>query len=209
MGTEEQRSALMTALSTEHFVLQTAASSTISESAARSSLYVFSLSSSLVAMGFTAQSREIFVPFAATVLPALFLLGVFTVIRLVDTALENMQYLSGIARIRSYYRTLGSEAAAQFAAETGRWPEAKAPSLRLGPFLAILGTTATMIAFINNVVAGVGIALLAGALFGDEHHWLALSSGIASAVLLSLAFLAYQRWRFRVFDNASPVNAEP
>jgi hypothetical protein len=53
MGTEEQRSALMTALSTEHFVLQTAASSTISESAARSSLYVFSLSNSLVAMGFT------------------------------------------------------------------------------------------------------------------------------------------------------------
>jgi hypothetical protein len=59
MGTDEQRSALMTALSTEHFVLQAAASSTISGSAARSSLYVFSLSSSLVAMGFTAQSREI------------------------------------------------------------------------------------------------------------------------------------------------------
>ena len=208
MATEEQRSALMTALSTEHFVLQTAASSTISESAARSSLYVFSLSSSLVAMGFTAQSREIFVPFAATVLPALFLLGVFTVIRLVDTSLENMHYLSGIARIRGYYRTLGSEAAAQFAAENGRWPEAKAPSLRLGPLLAFLGTTATMIAFINNVVAGAGIALLATALFGEEHQWLALSSGILSAVLLSLAFLAYQRWRFRVFDNASPVNAE-
>jgi hypothetical protein len=208
MNTEEQRSALMTALSTEHFVLQTAASSTISESAARSSLYVFSLSSSLVAMGFTAQSREIFVPFAATVLPALFLLGVFTVIRLVDTSLENMQYLSGIAHIRSYYRTLGAEAAAQFAPETGRWPEAKAPSLRLGPLLAFLGTTATMIAFINNVVAGAGITLLAIALFGNDQQWLALSGGIASAVLLSLAFLTYQRWRFRVFDSASPVNAE-
>jgi hypothetical protein len=209
MGTEEQRAALMTALSTEHFVLQTAASSTISESAARSSLYVFSLSSSLVAMGFTAQSREIFVPFAATVLPALFLLGVFTVIRLVDTTVENMQYLSGIARIRSYYRSLGSEAATQFAAENGRWPEAKAPSLRLGPVLAFFGTTATMIAFINNVVAGAGITLLATTLVGKEHQWLALSSGIASAVLLSAAFLAYQRWRFRVFDSASPVNDEP
>jgi hypothetical protein len=65
-----------------------------------------------------------------------------------------------------------------------------------------------MIAFINNVVAGAGVTLLATAVFGEGHQWLQLLSGIASAVLLSVAFLAYQRWRFRVFDNASPVNAE-
>lgn len=206
MATEEQRTELITALTTEHFVLQTAASSTITESAARSSLYVFSLSSSLVAMSFTAMSRDVFVPFASTVFPALFLLGVFTVIRLVDTTLENMQYLSGIARIRGYYRTLGPEAAVQFTAETGRWPEAKAPSLRLGPLLAFLGTTATMIAFINNVVAGAGITLLITALIGKEHQGMALSGGIAAAMLLSAAFMAYQRWRFLIFDGASPVN---
>jgi Na+-driven multidrug efflux pump len=65
-----------------------------------------------------------------------------------------------------------------------------------------------MIAFINTIVAGAGITLLAMALFGEDQLWLALSGGIASAVLLSVAFLAYQRWRFRVFDNASPMNAE-
>src|SRR4029434_9968309 len=112
------------ALTTEHFVLQTAANATVSEAAARASLYVFSLSSVIVAMGFTSQSRDVFLPFAAAVLPALFLLGIFTVVRLVDTGIENQQFLAGIARIRSYYRTLTPEAALYFSAASGRWPEA-------------------------------------------------------------------------------------
>lgn len=197
MDEATRQSALMTALTTEHFVLQTAASSTISEASARSSLYVFSLSSSLVAMGFMAQSPEVFMPFVASILPALFLLGVFTVIRLVDTTLEQMQYLTGIARIRSYYRSLGPEAAMYFAAEKGRWPEAQSsPALQMGTLLAYFGTTASMVAMINNVLAGAGVTLLARRLLGSDHLWPALSIGIASVVLLTVAFLAYQRWRF-------------
>jgi hypothetical protein len=155
MDEPAQQSALVAAMTTEHFVLPTAASSTISEAAARGTLYVMALSSSLVAMGFLAQSRELLVPFVAIVLPAVFLLGLFTVVRLVDTALENMQYLAGIARIRVFYRTLGPGATEHFSAEHGRWPEAKAPSLRLGAAVAFLGTSASMIAVIDNVVAGV------------------------------------------------------
>src|SRR5687768_8525965 len=86
--------AFISALTTEHFVLQTAASSTINEAGARSSLYVFTLSSSLVAMGFMSQATEAFMPFVAAVIPAIFVLGVFTVVRLVDTTVENMQYLA-------------------------------------------------------------------------------------------------------------------
>lgn len=118
------------------------------------------LSSSLVAIGFISQSPALLVPFAAAVLPAVFLLGLFTVLRLVDTGLQNMQYLVGIARIRGFYRTLGSEAAEQFAPCNGRWPEAKAPEVKLGRIFAFLSTTASMIAVINNVVGGIGIALL-------------------------------------------------
>ena len=40
-----------------------------------------------------------------------------------DNAIENRQCLIGIARIRSYYRTLTPEAAVYFAAREGRWPE--------------------------------------------------------------------------------------
>ena len=85
MDDKERQAAFMSALITEHFVLQAAASATVSEAGARASLYVFSLSSSLVAMGFALPSREVFLPFAITVLPAVFLLGIFTVVRLVDT----------------------------------------------------------------------------------------------------------------------------
>jgi len=183
-------------------VLQTASNATTSEVGTRASLYIFSLSSSLVAMGFASRSPEIFVPFVAIVLPALFLLGVFTVVRLVDSNLENMQFLTGIARIRSYYRRLTPEAADHFAAESGRWPEAHAtPALRLGVLVGFITTTASMVAFINSIVAGVGVALLVGGLLFENQVILASSVGALVAVVLMAAFLSYQRWRYRVFDS--------
>lgn len=202
MDEAARQSALMTAMTTEHFVLQTAAGATIAEASARSSLYVFSLSSSLVAMGFMAESREVFMPFVASVLPAIFLLGVFTTIRLVDTTVENMQYLTGIARIRGYYRSLGPEAAEYFAAARGRWPEAgTSPALRLGSLFAYFGTTASMIAVINHVIAGAGVVLLARGFLDADRAWLAFPLGIATAVLLTLVFVVYQRWRFSLLDR--------
>jgi hypothetical protein len=205
MDDKERHGALMTALTTEHFVLQTAASSTISEAAARSSLYMFSLSSSLIAIGFTAQAPDVLIPFVAVVLPALFLLGVLTVVRLVDTALENMQCLAGIAQIRNYYRTLTPEAATYFAASDGRWPEASSvPSLRLGPFVAFLSTSASMIALINSIVAGTGVALLINEMLGRHHMGAAaLSCGVPSAVIVMVIFLAYERWRFSIINLAT------
>jgi hypothetical protein len=201
MEEKERQAAFISALITEHSVLQAAASATVSDAAARSSLYVFSLSSSLVAMGFAAQSREVFLPFVAAVLPALFLLGVFTVVRLVDTAVENMQYLAGIARIRGYYRTLTPEAAEHFAAEHGRWPEARSsPSLQLGSLVAFFTTTASMIAFINSIVAGAGVTLLASALLGGRIG-ISLAIGLATVVVLLVAFVAFQRWRFSMFQG--------
>jgi hypothetical protein len=103
-------------------VLQTATSTTVNESAARAGLYVFSLSSSLVAMGFASQSRDAFVPFVATVLPALFVLGMFTVVRLVETGVENAHFLAGMAQMRSYYGTIALDAGGYSSARGGRWP---------------------------------------------------------------------------------------
>ena len=124
---QSERTALLSALTTEHFVLQTANNSTYAEASSRSTLYVMALSSSLVAMGFVAGSTDLLVPFAAISLPAVFVLGIFTVVRLVESALESMQCLNGIARIRGYYRTLGPEAARHFARE---WPLAGSGTAR-------------------------------------------------------------------------------
>jgi hypothetical protein len=55
MAAEPDPQQLLTALTTEHFTLQGARSQTVSESAARASLYLFSVSSTLVALGFIGQ----------------------------------------------------------------------------------------------------------------------------------------------------------
>jgi hypothetical protein len=208
MDEKSERTELLSALTTEHSVLQTANNSTYSEASARSTLYVTALSSSLVAMGFVASSTDLLVPFAAISLPAVFLLGIFTVVRLVESALESQQYLTGIARIRAYYRTLGPEAARYFAPEYGRWPEAEEPALRFGPALAFFGTTATMIAVINNVVAGVVMALLTRFLLPSAPYWVGAVAGIASALVLTWLFYAYQRWRFDDFEVRARQRAE-
>jgi hypothetical protein len=134
-------------------------------------------------------------------LPALFLLGLFTIIRLVDISLEYRQYLIGIARIRSYYRTLTPEAAEYFTADQGRWPEAPStPALQLGATIAYLTTTATMVAFTNNIVAGAGITLLVRRLLGAQHTLLAVLIGAAAAGILVAAFFADQKWRFGLLE---------
>lgn len=196
MDDQAKQTALISALTTEHFVLQTAATSTIAEAAARSSLYVMALSSALVAMAFASQSSGVIVPFGLVVLPAVFLLGVFTVVRLVDTVLENQQYLTGIARIRRFYISLSPEAAQYLRPDTARWPEAAmTPSLRQGAFFAKLGTTATMIAFLNNLVAGAAVTFGVSAMYGREHLAVALGAGVVVAVIFMAMFISYQSKR--------------
>ena len=208
MTDDAERAALLSALTTEHFVLQTATSTTYAEASARSSLYVMALSSSLVAMGFLSRSEEALIPFAATVLPAIFVLGIFTVLRLVDTGLESMHYLTGIARIRAVYRTLGREAERHFAREYGRWPEAQTPAKRLGDVLAFMGTTASMIAVLNNLVAGASVALLLRLLAAAVPGWVDAVIGVAVAAVLTLVFYAYQRWRFADFDATQRLDED-
>src|SRR5687768_9622448 len=200
MDEQSERTALLSALTTEHFVLQTANNSTYSEASARSTLYVMALSSSLLATGFVAGSTALLVPFAAILLPAAFLLGLFTVVRLVESALDSMQCLTGIACIRGYYRTLGREAARHFAPTYGRWPEVEPPALRFGPTLAFFGTTASMIAVINNVVAGVGMALLVRSWSPAMSTSTCVTAGVVAALVLTALFYAYQRWRFNDFE---------
>jgi hypothetical protein len=107
-----------------------------------------------------------------------------------------LHYLCGIARIRSFYRTLGEEASQHFTPAQGRWPEVESPALRLGALSAFLGTTASMIAVINSVVAGAAVALLLEMFAPPSPRWLGVAVGVISALALTGAFLIYQRWRF-------------
>src|ERR1700751_4064252 len=80
----------MGALVTEHFVLQATSRSTISESGSREGIYLSALSSGLVAIGFASASPRALESLAFTVLPVVFILGWFTIVRLVDTSVANI-----------------------------------------------------------------------------------------------------------------------
>src|SRR5688500_15328179 len=117
MSDAPDRQELLTALTTEHFTLQGARAQTAGESASRASLFIFSVSSSLVALGFLGQGPErgsTFNVFALTVLPTLYALGAFTFIRLVECGAEDYRYGVAINRIRHYYKEIAGDRADLF-----------------------------------------------------------------------------------------------
>jgi hypothetical protein len=193
--------AFVTAVTTEHFVLQSAAATTVTEAAGRASLYALTLSSSLVAMGFTVKTNA-FAPLAATILPVIVVLGVFTTVRLVDTGVQNVQILSAIARIREYYRSLASDGSYYFPSQAQTdVDEALASLATARRRTTVLFTTASMVAVINGVVAAAGVTLLL-------NKWVstlaAVLSGAVVAVMFVAIFLWYQNKRYSSL-NLAPI----
>jgi hypothetical protein len=73
---------------------------------------MFSVSSTLVALGFVSQvsaGGELFQLFALTVLPTLFFLGLSPFARLVQSSIEDVLHGRAINRIRHYYREMAGE----------------------------------------------------------------------------------------------------
>lgn len=152
----------MTALVTEHFALQGTRGQTNAEMTGRAALYLATVSSTLIALGFVARDRSAFVPFAAAVIPSLLILGEFTFIRLVAASIEDLQYLYAIQQIRSYYRSLVPGGLTFFADITIGNPKLAAThamGMSQSP-LNVVFTAGGMIAAINSILAGIGIALI-------------------------------------------------
>jgi hypothetical protein len=70
----DRSSAFFSALLTEQFVQQSVRGVTVSESSSRASLYMFTLSSALIAYGFLADT-DVAAAYLGVVLPIVFLLG--------------------------------------------------------------------------------------------------------------------------------------
>jgi hypothetical protein len=191
---EPDRQALLTMLTTEHFTLQGSRATTVSESSSRAALYMGSVSSTLIALGFLAQVSQLgdaFDVFALVVLPTLFALGVFTFVRTVESSVEDVLYGRAINRIRSYYL--------EMAGPEARWFVMKGHDDALG-VLANMGlrpsrwqlyfTISTMVATVNSVIGGSAVAILVGRLL-DASLGVAVVAGIAAAVG---SWLVHRRW---------------
>jgi hypothetical protein len=184
--------AVMSALVTEHFVLQSAASSTISESGSRASIYLATLSSGLVAIGFSSNSPGILAALVFTVFPTVFTLGSFTVVRLIDTSVTNVVAQNRIERIRRYYAGLDPAAAHFFPADNTA--VLGTMGVKYGRS-AMFFTTASMVAVVNSVVGGAGLAVML-AVGGILPSIVAGVTGAAFGIVVLASFLTYQTRRF-------------
>jgi hypothetical protein len=185
------RQELLAALTTEHFTLQGARAQTASESASRASLYILSVSSTLVALGFigqASQTGETFDVFSLTVLPTLYVLGVFTFVRVVECGAEDFRYGVAINRIRNYYTQIAGDQARLFLLSghddaRGVFANAAVPVEGRRQYF----TFATVVAVINSVVGGSAIAITVGAIAGASLGVAAGAGGVVG--LLSLVLL--------------------
>jgi hypothetical protein len=185
---------LLTALSTEHFTLQGARSQTMSESSARASVFVFALSSALVALGFIGQFSEVgdaFNVFALTVLPTLYVLGIVTFIRLVECGAEDFRYGLAINRIRHYYEEIAGARAELFLLSghddgAGVFANMAVPPEGRKPYFAF----STAVLAIDSVVGGAAVAIALGA-FADASLGVATAVGIAAASTSVALWLGY------------------
>jgi hypothetical protein len=195
----------MTALTTEHFVLQGARSTLTAESASRAALYLASLTGSLIALGFVTRDASVLGPFAAAVLPALLVLGEFTYWRLLNAGIEDFHHRWEIERIRAYYRGLVPPGLPFFASAPVR---ASAAPVR--QFLGVRArdlnvflTVGSMVAAINSMVAGASIALALHAMADLSAAWaVGLASLIALALYLAHMRLAIRQYRVGLADLA-------
>jgi hypothetical protein len=185
---------LMTALTTEHFTLQGARQQTMSESSARASVYVFAVSSALVALGFIAQISEVgdlFNVFALTVLPTLYFLGVVTFVRLVECGAEDFRYGLAINRIRGHYKQIAGDQADLFLLSghddgVGVFANMGIPAEGRTPIFAF----SSAVDVINGVVGGGAVAIALGALL-NASLGVATGVGVAAAVVSFIAWLWY------------------
>jgi hypothetical protein len=203
---------LLTALTTEHFTLQSARSQTMSKSSARASVYLVSLSSTLVALGFIAQIDDVgsvVYVFALTVLPTLCLLGTVTFVRLVECGAEDFRYGMAINRIRHYYKELAGDRAGLFLLSghddgEGVFANMGLPATGRKPYFAF----SSAVIVINSLVGGAAVALVIGAPI-DAPLGLAVGAGGVAAVVSTVGWIHYAGRRLAAAAATEPMFPSP
>ena len=200
MSAPARDEALMSAMTTEHFVMQVAIGNAVNEQQSRASMYLYSVSGALVAFGLMANSPHL-LTFVFAILPMLFFVGVLTTLRLVDVSMESFQAYVTVARVRDFYRTLGRAAETLFDKAHGRWPEGKTDSGQIiGPVLGLLTTAASMICCVNAFVGGAGLALLLVDAFGSRL-FVACAFGATFALIQITGCYRYQKRRIEMVQR--------
>jgi len=177
-------------LSTEHWSLLATRSMSWTESFSRTSMFLTTLTGSVVALALAAQAMpgSGFTVFALLLLPVVLFLGLATYARLLAINVEDAHWVVGMNRIRHAYLELAPDLEEYFISGTTDDPEGV-----LKTFAATTGsnvlhafvTTPGMVAVIDAVLAGVLAAIVVG---------LVASNLTVTIVAGIVAFLAVLGW---------------
>lgn len=211
-----QSAALTTAqrlqiLTTEHWSLLATRSMTWNESFSRSSMFLATLSGSIVALALIAQATTFgpeFLVAALIILPVVLFIGLGTFVRLVAVNGEDVLWVQGMNRLRHAYLDLAPDLEPYFVAG---WHDDEAGILRTfgaGP----IGNPIQHHVFVTTpALVGTVDAVLGASVAGIVGHHLGLPPPLAFG-LAALAFgaiatvlTAYQLRSFSVRGQGEPV----
>ena len=192
---------LISIMTTEHYNLQSGRASTISDTSSRASLFLGTVSTTLVAVAFVGQISRLglaFFVFSLILFPTLFFLGLVTFERTLQSSIEDTVYARGINRIRHLYLEYAPDMRRYFVLSdhddlAGMMMSA---GMRQGEGQLLLSTPGT-IAVINSVIGATTLGLLLYVLcvvllpaLLPFSLWLCVGAGIAF-------FLASVNWHQR------------
>ncbi len=200
----DPRPAAVTFVTTEHFTLQGARSSTISESTGRASVFLGAVSGGLIALGLVATAAKTgvaFYMFGLILLPALAFVGLATFHRVLQSGLEDLAYARRVVQLRGYYFDHAPELTGYLLNPAERLP---APGLGIGLWQQFL-TLAGMVAVITAVLTGSAGGLLAAIVLGHS-----LAAALVAGVLVAAAALTgLMRYQNSAWIRGSTVSLSP
>ncbi len=193
----DPRPAVVSFVTTEHFTLQGARSSTISESTGRASMFLGAVSGGLVALGLLATATNTgtaFYAFALIILPTLAFVGLVTFDRVLQSGIEDHGYARRIARLRGYYFEHAPELT-EYLLSVPPPDRLRLQGLRGGLWQGFL-TVAGLVGVITAVLGGSATGLLAGLAAGHSVvAALVVGAVVASAVLTWLMRYQHSAWK--------------
>ncbi|MBO0837642.1 MAG: hypothetical protein J2P28_19325 [Actinobacteria bacterium] len=198
------RPAAVTFVTTEHFTLQGARSSTISESTGRASVLLGAVSGGLIALGLVATAAKTgvaFYLFGLILLPTLAFVGLATFHRVLQSGLEDLAYALRIAQLRNYYFDHAPELSGYLLNPAERLPT---PGAGVGMWQQFL-TVAGMVAVITAVLAGSAGGLLAAVASGHSL----VAALVAGVVVAAAALTGLMRYQNSAWLRGSTASLSP
>jgi hypothetical protein len=189
-GAANPRPVAVSVITTEHFTLQGARSSTIAESTGRASMFLSAISGGLVALGLIATATHTgtaFFVFGLILLPTLAFVGLVTFDRVLQSGIEDLGYARRIAALRGYYFDVAPELA-PFLMSVPESKRLNMQGLRAGLWQGCL-TVAGMVSVVASVLAGAAVGLVAAVLSGHS-----LVAAVCAGAVAGIATLAALTW---------------